>query len=52
MRKWVRRISYVFLTVLLLVLLGGFTYDRSEERGMPVNCLHELDRRSISVDAL
>ena len=28
MRKWVRRISYVFLTVLLLALLGGFTYEQ------------------------
>ncbi|HET6178965.1 MAG TPA: alpha/beta hydrolase [Candidatus Sulfotelmatobacter sp.] len=28
MRKWVRRISYVFLTVLLLVLLAGFTYEQ------------------------
>lgn len=28
MRKWVRRISYVFLTGLLLVLLGGFTYEQ------------------------
>src|SRR6202047_3225944 len=28
MRKWVRRVSYVFLTVLLLALLGGFTYEQ------------------------
>src|SRR3977135_1036770 len=28
MRKWVRRISYVFLTVLLLALLGGFAYEQ------------------------
>lgn len=28
MRRWVRRISYVFLTVLLLALLGGFTYEQ------------------------
>ena len=28
MRKWVRRISYVFLTLLVLALLGGFTYEQ------------------------
>jgi pimeloyl-ACP methyl ester carboxylesterase len=28
MRKWVRRIAYVFLTLLLLALLGGFTYEQ------------------------
>ncbi len=28
MRKWVRRISYVLLTLLLLALLGGFTYEQ------------------------
>src|SRR5271169_1739863 len=28
MRKWARRISYVFLTVLLLALLGGFIYEQ------------------------
>lgn len=28
MRKWVRRISYVFLTLLLLALLVGFTYEQ------------------------
>ena len=27
MRKWVRRISYVFLTLLVLAPLGGFTYE-------------------------
>jgi pimeloyl-ACP methyl ester carboxylesterase len=28
MRKWVRRILYVFLTLLVLALLGGFTYEQ------------------------
>src|ERR1700686_5623142 len=28
MRKWVRRLSCVFLTLLLLALLGGFTYEQ------------------------
>ena len=28
MRKWVRRISYVFLTLLVLALLVGFTYEQ------------------------
>lgn len=28
MRKWVRRISYAFLTLLVLALLGGFTYEQ------------------------
>src|SRR5579863_1557041 len=28
MRKWLRRISYLFLTLLLLALLGGFTYEQ------------------------
>jgi len=28
MRKWVRKISYVFLTLLVLALLGGFTYEQ------------------------
>ncbi|MGO9083987.1 MAG: alpha/beta fold hydrolase [Candidatus Sulfotelmatobacter sp.] len=28
MRKWVRRISYVFLTLLVLALLGGLTYEQ------------------------
>ena len=28
MRKWVRRISYVFLTLLVLALLGSFTYEQ------------------------
>jgi len=28
MRKWVRRISYVLLTLLVLALLGGFTYEQ------------------------
>jgi pimeloyl-ACP methyl ester carboxylesterase len=28
MRKWVRRISYVLLTLLALALLGGFTYEQ------------------------
>jgi pimeloyl-ACP methyl ester carboxylesterase len=28
MRKWIRRISYLFLTLLLLALLGGFTYEQ------------------------
>lgn len=28
MRKWVRRISCVFLTLLVLALLGGFTYEQ------------------------
>jgi pimeloyl-ACP methyl ester carboxylesterase len=28
MRKWVRRISYGFLTLLVLALLGGFTYEQ------------------------
>ena len=28
MRKWVRRISYVFLTLLVLTPLGGFTYEQ------------------------
>src|ERR1700736_4864750 len=28
MRKWVRRISRVFLTLPVLALLGGFTYEQ------------------------
>ena len=28
MRKWVRRIAYLFLTLLVLALLGGFTYEQ------------------------
>lgn len=28
MKKWVRRISYAFLTLLVLALLGGFTYEQ------------------------
>src|SRR6267143_1078173 len=28
MRKWVRRISCVFLTLVVLALLGGFTYEQ------------------------
>src|SRR5579862_4635396 len=28
MRKWVRRISYVLLTLLMLALLVGFTYEQ------------------------
>jgi pimeloyl-ACP methyl ester carboxylesterase len=28
MRKWVRRISYVFLALLVLALLAGFTYEQ------------------------
>jgi pimeloyl-ACP methyl ester carboxylesterase len=28
MRKWVRRLSCVFLTLLVLALLGGFTYEQ------------------------
>src|SRR5271157_5470417 len=28
MRKWIRRISYVFLTLLVLVLLWGFAYEQ------------------------
>ena len=28
MRKWIRRILYVFLTLLVLALLGGFTYEQ------------------------
>jgi len=28
MKKWIRRISCVFLTLLVLVLLGGFTYEQ------------------------
>jgi hypothetical protein len=28
MRKWVRRLSCVFLTLVVLVLLGGFTYEQ------------------------
>ena len=28
MRKWVRRISYVFLSLLVLALLAGFTYEQ------------------------
>jgi pimeloyl-ACP methyl ester carboxylesterase len=28
MREWVRRISYVFLTLLVLAPLGGFTYEQ------------------------
>ena len=28
MRKWVRRVLYVFLTLLVLALLGGFTYEQ------------------------
>ena len=28
MRRWVRRISYVFLTLVVLALLGGFTYEQ------------------------
>jgi pimeloyl-ACP methyl ester carboxylesterase len=28
MRKWIRRISYVFLTLLVLALVGGFTYEQ------------------------
>jgi pimeloyl-ACP methyl ester carboxylesterase len=28
MRKWVRRISYIFLTLPVLALLGGFTYEQ------------------------
>ncbi|HVR21990.1 MAG TPA: hypothetical protein VMU26_01600 [Candidatus Polarisedimenticolia bacterium] len=33
MRKGVRRISYAFLTVLLLALLGGFTYEQVGRAG-------------------
>ena len=28
MRKWVRRLSYAFLTLVVLALLGGFTYEQ------------------------
>jgi pimeloyl-ACP methyl ester carboxylesterase len=28
MRRWVRRISYAFLTLVVLALLGGFTYEQ------------------------
>ena len=28
MRKWVRRLSYPFLTLVVLALLGGFTYEQ------------------------
>ena len=28
MRKWIRRISYLFLTLLVLALLAGFTYEQ------------------------
>ena len=28
MKKWVRRISCVFLTLLALALLAGFTYEQ------------------------
>lgn len=28
MRKWVRRIAYLILTLLVLALLGGFTYEQ------------------------
>lgn len=28
MRKWIRRIAYAFLTLLVLALLGGFTYEQ------------------------
>ena len=28
MRKWIRRIAYVFLTLLVLALLAGFTYEQ------------------------
>jgi hypothetical protein len=28
MRKWARRISCVFLTLVVLALLGGFTYEQ------------------------
>jgi pimeloyl-ACP methyl ester carboxylesterase len=28
MKKWVRRISYGFLTLLVMALLGGFTYEQ------------------------
>ncbi len=52
MRKWVRRISYVFLTLLVLAPLGALHMNKSGEPGMPINCLHESDRRLTLVDAL
>jgi hypothetical protein len=33
MRKWVRRISCVFLTLPVLALLGGFTYEQVGRAG-------------------
>jgi len=44
MRKWARRVSFVFLTLVMLALLGGFTYEQVGRARDASQLLRESDR--------
>jgi hypothetical protein len=52
MRKWVRKILYLFLTLLVLALLAGFTYEQVGRASDASRLPPRLERRLTLVDAI